>query len=254
MSRVWKFGADVDTDQIVPGRYAPYMRPDEDVGRFAFIEARPEFARAAQPGDVIVAGPNFGCGSSREYAPEALKRRGIGAIIAPSFARIFFRNAINLGIPLFASEAIPGAVDDGEEVTLDLIGGRLITARGELPLPPLPRFVTDILEAGGIVAYVRAHGRFPGTSACRSVLCGDQPNGDEEEGDPCEPLPLERTRRHAEPAVLVDEESGAELPRERGHEGGRNADPRDGRNKRGDDDQAEYAAGELPPRGASDIG
>ena len=83
MSRVWKFGADVDTDQIVPGRYAPYMRPGEDVGQFAFIEARPDFARDAQPGDVIVAGANFGCGSSREYAPEALRRRQIGAIIAP---------------------------------------------------------------------------------------------------------------------------------------------------------------------------
>ena len=98
MSRVWKFGADVDTDQIVPGRYAPYMRPGEDVGGAAFIEARPEFNRAARPGDIIVAAENFGCGSSREYAPLALKRRQIAAIIAHSFARIFFRNAVNLGI------------------------------------------------------------------------------------------------------------------------------------------------------------
>jgi methanogen homoaconitase small subunit len=162
MSRIWKFGADVDTDQIVPGRYAPYMRPGEDVGSFAFIEARPEFARGAAPGDVIVAGPNFGCGSSREYAPEALKQRRIGAIIAPSFARIFFRNAINLGLPLFASEEIPCAVEDGEEVTLDLPHSRLVTARGEFVLPALPEFVAAIVEAGGITAYVRAHGRFPG--------------------------------------------------------------------------------------------
>ena len=161
MARVWKFGADVDTDQIVPGRYAPYMRPDEDVGQFAFIEARPEFAREAKPGDIIVAGPNFGCGSSREYAVEALKRRQIGAIIAPSFARIFYRNAINLGIPLFVSQEIPQAVEDGEEVTLDLEGSRLITARGAYALPPLPDFVKQILEAGGIVNYVRKHGRFP---------------------------------------------------------------------------------------------
>ncbi len=161
MARVWKFGADVDTDQIVPGRYAPYMRPDEDVGQFAFIEARPEFAREAQPGDIIVAGPNFGCGSSREYAVEALKRRQIGAIIAPSFARIFYRNAINLGIPLFVSQEIPEAVEDGEEVTLDLEGSRLITTHGAYPLPPLPDFVKRILEAGGIVNYVREHGQFP---------------------------------------------------------------------------------------------
>ena len=91
MAKVWKFGTDVDTDQIVPGRYAPYMlKENQDVKDYAFIEARPDFAKSAQPGDVIVAGENFGCGSSREYAPEALRRRKIGAIIAPSFARIFF--------------------------------------------------------------------------------------------------------------------------------------------------------------------
>ena len=160
-ARVWKFGADVDTDQIVPGRYAPYMRPGEDVGQFAFIEARPEFARDAMPGDVIVAGSNFGCGSSREYAPEALKRRGIGAIIAPSFARIFFRNAINLGIPLFESAALAAELRDGEAVTLDLDGNRILTESGARELPPLPSFVAEILGAGGIVPYVRAHGRFP---------------------------------------------------------------------------------------------
>ncbi|MCA9981633.1 MAG: 3-isopropylmalate dehydratase, partial [Anaerolineales bacterium] len=87
--RIWKFGSDVDTDQIVPGRYAPYMLADgDDVKNYAFVEARPDFAADAQPGDIIVAGENFGCGSSREYAPEALRRRQIGAIIAPSFARI----------------------------------------------------------------------------------------------------------------------------------------------------------------------
>ncbi len=78
MNRIWKFGADVDTDKIVPGSYAPYMRPDADVGEAAFIEARPDFAKNAQPGDVIVALENFGCGSSREYAVEALRRRKVG--------------------------------------------------------------------------------------------------------------------------------------------------------------------------------
>jgi methanogen homoaconitase small subunit len=160
MARVWKFGADVDTDQIVPGRYAPYMRPGEDVGQFAFVEARPEFARDARPGDVVVAGPNFGCGSSREYAPEALKRRQIGAIIAPSFARIFFRNAINLGIPLYVSEELAEGLEDGEEVAL--ADGRIAAGGRTFDLPPLAPFVADILAAGGIVAYVRAHGRFPG--------------------------------------------------------------------------------------------
>ncbi|MBL8150553.1 MAG: 3-isopropylmalate dehydratase small subunit [Blastocatellia bacterium] len=161
MSRVWKFGSDVDTDQIVPGRYAPYMRPDEDVGQFAFIEARPEFAKNARPGDIIVAGENFGCGSSREYAPEALKRRQIAAIIAPSFARIFFRNSINLGIPLFISSEIATSIRDGEYVGLDLVNNLLLSESRQYILPPLPFFMTEILKAGGVVKYIRQYGRFP---------------------------------------------------------------------------------------------
>lgn len=163
MPRVWKFGANVDTDQIVPGRYAPYMRPGEDVGQFAFVEARPDFAACARPGDVVVAGANFGCGSSREYAPEALARRGVGAIVARSFARIFFRNAINLGIPLYESEEAWERLADGDDVRLDAERSALVTAAGgEIRLPPPAPFVAEILAAGGIVAYVRRHGRFPG--------------------------------------------------------------------------------------------
>lgn len=165
MPRVWKFGSDVDTDQIVPGRYAPYMRPDADVGQAAFIEARPEFTQNAQPGDIIIAQDNFGCGSSREYAVEALKRRQVGAIIANSFARIFFRNALNLGIPLFVAPEIVAAVPDGAAVALDIAGQRL-TANGQTyALPALPAFAREILAAGGIVEYVKQHGRFPGEDA-----------------------------------------------------------------------------------------
>ncbi len=162
MARIWKFGADVDTDQIVPGRYAPYMRPDADVGEAAFIEARPEFAKNARPGDIIVATENFGCGSSREYAVDALRRRKVGAIIALSFARIFFRNALNLGIPLYVAPEIVHAVRDGEEVTLDLPGSRLVSGGSSYALPELPYFAREILDAGGIVNYVKQHGRFPG--------------------------------------------------------------------------------------------
>ncbi len=162
MARVWKFGSDIDTDQIVPGRYAPYMRPGEDVGNAAFIEARPEFARSAVPGDVIVANSNFGCGSSREYAPLALKRREIGAIIAESFARIFYRNSVNLGIPLIIAPEIVRAVEDGDTVELDLDAGTF-QVRGEVfQLPQMPAFAREILAAGGVVPYVREHGRFPG--------------------------------------------------------------------------------------------
>ncbi|MCL4266897.1 MAG: homoaconitate hydratase [Anaerolineae bacterium] len=163
MARVWKFGVDVDTDQIVPGRYAPFMlKEGQDVKDYAFVEARPDFARDARPGDVIVAGNNFGCGSSREYAPEALRRREIGAIIAPSFARIFFRNAINLGIPVFAAPNTVMLLEDGDEVELDLANGRILTPDLTIDLPPLPDFAQEIVAAGGIVAYVREHGRFPG--------------------------------------------------------------------------------------------
>lgn len=162
MSRIWKFGADVDTDQIVPGRYAPYMRPDADVGEAAFIEARPDFAKTARPGDVIVAQANFGCGSSREYAVEALQRRKVGAIIAKSFARIFYRNALNLGIPLFESPALVEALQEGDEVELDIAGGKITCGGRVYQLPELPSFAGQVLQAGGIVPYVRAHGHFPG--------------------------------------------------------------------------------------------
>lgn len=161
MSRVWKFGADVDTDQMVPGRFAPYMRPDKDVADAAFIEARPDFNREAVAGDVIVAGENFGCGSSREYAPLALKRRGIAAIIAPSFARIFFRNAVNLGLALFVAPDLVEELQEGDQVSLDLSAYRLQQGDRAFDLPALPDFARAIVEAGGIVAYVREHGGFP---------------------------------------------------------------------------------------------
>jgi methanogen homoaconitase small subunit len=161
MTRIWKFGSDVDTDQIVPGRYAPYMRPDADVGEAAFIEARPDFNQKAVPGDIIVAQDNFGCGSSREYAVEALHRRKVGAIIANSYARIFFRNALNLGIPLFTAPEIVVALQEGDEVELDLISGVLTRSEVTYQLPVLPAFAREILSAGGIVAYVHEHGRFP---------------------------------------------------------------------------------------------
>ena len=165
MSTIWKFGADVDTDQMVPGRYAPYMlKEGQDVQDYAFIEARPDFNREAQPGDIIVATDNFGCGSSREYAPYALKRREIRAIIANSFARIFYRNAINLGIPLFVAPDVVAVLENGVEVTLDLEQGQLDVGEQSLALPSLPDFAREIIAAGGIVPYVREHGRFPGLS------------------------------------------------------------------------------------------
>ncbi len=163
MSRVWRFGEDVNTDQIVPGRYAPYVTSEEELRKYPFIEARPDFAPTVQPGDIIVAGRNFGCGSSREYAPQALKLVGVGAIIAPLFARIFYRNALNLGIPLF--EADLQWLQDGAEVELDAVHGILHTERGPVQLPQPPQWMQDVWRAGGLVPYVRQHGHFPGEAA-----------------------------------------------------------------------------------------
>ena len=162
MSKVWKFGSDIDTDQIVPGRYAPYMRPNEDVGTAAFVEARPDFNKNALPGDVIVAENNFGCGSSREYAVLALKRRQVGAIIARSFARIFYRNAINLGIPLFVAPEIVDTLSDQDEVILDVANHAISCGMTTCELPMLPTFAREIIKAGGVVQYVNTYGHFPG--------------------------------------------------------------------------------------------
>ncbi len=162
MARVWIFGPNVNTDQIVPGRYAPYMLKEESALRkYPFVEARPEFAGTVEPGDLLVAGPNFGCGSSREYAPLALKMVGVGAIIAPLFARIFYRNALNLGIPCFEAD-LTGLLRDGQIVDFDVATGRLV-ADGELiQLPAPPEFLREVWAAGGIVPYYKQHGRFPG--------------------------------------------------------------------------------------------
>lgn len=165
MARVWIFGTDVNTDQIVPGRYAPYMLKNEaDLRKYPFVEARPDFAPSVQPGDLIVAGRNFGCGSSREYAPLALKMVGIGAIVAPLFARIFYRNALNLGIPCFTAD-LTAILQDGQQVELNLEQGLLIADDGRhIELPAPPAFMRQVWAEGGIVPYYRKYGRFPGAA------------------------------------------------------------------------------------------
>ncbi len=160
MARVWLFGDNVDTDQIVPGRYAPYMTSEEELRKYPFVEARPAFAAEVRPGDLIVAGSNFGCGSSREYAPRALVAVGIAAIIAPSYARIFFRNALNLGLPLFEAD-LTQHLDDGQQVTLDVARGTLVADGETFQLPSPPAWVARVWRAGGMVAYYREHGAFP---------------------------------------------------------------------------------------------
>ena len=165
MPRAWVFGDDLDTDQIVPGRYAPFMVGQEKFHTYAFCDARPGFAQEVRPGDILVGGENFGCGSSREYAVAALVKLGVGAVVAKSFARIFFRNCVNLGIPVLESSDAVELARDGDEVTLDAAAGLLRTPRGDARLRPLPEFARQILAAGGVVAYLREHGDFPLTDA-----------------------------------------------------------------------------------------
>ncbi|HEX9270388.1 MAG TPA: homoaconitate hydratase [Candidatus Limnocylindria bacterium] len=163
MARAWVFGDDLDTDQILPGRYAPFMVGQEKFAAYAFCDARPGFAKEVRPGDVLVGGENFGCGSSREYAVAALVKLGVGAVVAKSFARIFFRNCVNLGIPVVESADAIALVRDGDPVTLDAASGVLRTPQGDATIRPLAPFAREILEAGGVVAYLRTHGDFPPT-------------------------------------------------------------------------------------------
>lgn len=161
MARAWVFGDDLDTDQMVPGRYAPFMVGQDKFHSYAFCDARPGFATEVRPGDILVGGANFGCGSSREYAVAALKKLGVGAVVAKSFGRIFFRNCINLGIPAIESADAVEIVRDGDDVTLDLPAGALRAPGGVATVRPLASFAQEILSAGGVVSYLREHGDFP---------------------------------------------------------------------------------------------
>jgi methanogen homoaconitase small subunit len=162
MARVWKFGDSINTDDILPGKYAPFMA-GEGFYKYAFAHFRPEFAAQVQPGDLLVGGRNWGLGSSREYAPMALKKLQIGGIIAKSFARIHYRNLLNLGIPAFDSVNIPDALEDGEMVTYDRDAGIITRASGEvLRLPPPPEFLREALKEGSILEYYKKYQKFPG--------------------------------------------------------------------------------------------
>lgn len=160
--RIWRFGDGVNTDDILPGRYAPYLVGEDRFHTYAFAHLRPEFASEVRPGDVLVGGRNWGLGSSREYAPRALKRLGVAAIIAGSFARIHYRNLLNLGMPVFEAPEQIDALPDGAEVELDFARAELRVAGAWHRLPPPPHFAAEIVAAGSILAYVARHGHLPG--------------------------------------------------------------------------------------------
>jgi 3-isopropylmalate/(R)-2-methylmalate dehydratase small subunit len=167
--RVWTLGTDVDTDQIISGKYLTIIDPDE-LKKHVFEIALPEFAEKARAGDILIAGENFGCGSSREHAPQAMRAIGVGAVVADSFARIFYRNSINLGIPTIEARGVRALFATGDTARIEMRAGRVTNERtgASVEFPPLPAHLLGLLEAGGLVEKVRlelAERRTSGTSA-----------------------------------------------------------------------------------------
>ena len=153
--RVWKFGDHIDTDLIIPARFLNNADPSV-FSKHCFEDARPEFAREVKEGDVVVAGVNFGCGSSREHAPLAIKTLGVRAVIAASFARIFYRNAFNIGLPLIQCAEAYENLSDGARITIDLDGGIIETSNGlRVQIQTIPDFMMELIMAGGLVEYIK---------------------------------------------------------------------------------------------------
>jgi len=153
--RAWKFGNNIDTDAIIPGRYLVINDPEE-LAKHLFESIQPDMATHVNQGDFVAAGENFGCGSSREHAPLALKGAGISAVIAESFARIFFRNSINIGLPLFICREII-RISDGDLLDIDMRDGIIhnLTKDDSYKTTPLPPFLMNIIESGGLVEYTK---------------------------------------------------------------------------------------------------
>ena len=153
--KAWKFGNDIDTDIIIPGRYLIYT-DEETLSKHCMEGLDPDFSAKCSEGDFIVAGTNFGCGSSREHAPIALKGAGIKAVIAESFARIFYRNATNVGVPLLEAPGITDLVENGDEIEVDMDNGIIKSESGEeITIKKLPPFMLEILEQGGLIEYLK---------------------------------------------------------------------------------------------------
>ncbi len=153
--KAWKFGNDIDTDIIVPGRYLIYT-DEEILSKHCMEGLDPEFSAKCKKGDFIVAGRNFGCGSSREHAPIALKGVGVSAVIAESFARIFYRNATNVGVPLLEAPGITEIIENEEEIEVDMDEGTITNSSGDtITFKKLPPFMLEILEQGGLIEYLK---------------------------------------------------------------------------------------------------
>ncbi len=154
--KVWNFGANIDTDVIIAARYLNSSDP-EHLAKYVMEDADPEFPNKLQRGDIIVAGENFGCGSSREHAPIALKAAGVAAVVAPSFARIFYRNAFNMGLPIFE---LPESLEikEGEEISINLDAGEITnnTTNKTYKFIAIPEFMQELISTGGLINYAKA--------------------------------------------------------------------------------------------------
>jgi len=158
--RVWKFGDDISTDHIAPGRYFHLRTNLPELAKHVLEDADPDFPNKVKPGDIIVAGNNFGLGSSREHAPRIIKLAGVSCVIAKSFARIFYRNAFNIGLPLLTVDT--DQIDEGDELEIDLEEGKIkdLTKNIVLESTPIPKFMMQLLEDGGIVEHIKKNGDF----------------------------------------------------------------------------------------------
>lgn len=153
--KAWKFGENIDTDLIIPARYLNTSDPAE-LAKHCMEDADPEFVKKLSPGDIIVAGKNFGCGSSREHAPIALKAAGVSCVIAPTFARIFYRNAFNMGLPIFESKDASEDISEGDQVEVNPSTGEIhnITKGRTYKAQPIPSFMQELIQDGGLIAHV----------------------------------------------------------------------------------------------------
>jgi 3-isopropylmalate/(R)-2-methylmalate dehydratase small subunit len=154
--KVWKFGADIDTDAIIPARYLNQSDPKE-LAKHAMEDERPEFCKEVKKGDILLADKNFGCGSSREHAPLALKVAGISCVIAKNFARIFYRNGLNLGLPLLESSDASEEIREGDRVRVNLSTGEIIdlTQNKKFRANPIPAFMQNLIRDGGLIRHLR---------------------------------------------------------------------------------------------------
>jgi 3-isopropylmalate dehydratase small subunit len=153
----WKFGPDVDTDAIIPARYLNTSDPQELAKHCMEDSTNPEFMKKMKHGDIIVAEKNFGCGSSREHAPIAIKAAGVSCVVAKSFARIFYRNSFNMGLPIFESAEAVDGIKEGDEIEVDADNGliRDLTTNREFKATPVPPFMQELIAAGGLMAYTK---------------------------------------------------------------------------------------------------